>query len=395
MKTLKKFWPAYLPLLFIVLTFCSNSGTTDRDASANKPSPAPIPAVNYPDSLVMIADDSHDNLQVFLFASSKDIPHRDYITLSEALEKNYAVVNETGSVNELSIKNTSNHYIFIHAGDIVKGGRQDRTLSFDVIIPPKADNIPLISFCVEHGRWTQRGTEAVGNFSANTSIISSRDLKVASKMNADQSQVWNKVSEQQVQLNEKITAIKGQSVNVTENASASSLQLTLENKDLEDIRKKYKDKLFSMLEKNNTAIGYAYAINGEVYGMDIYSSKKLFSDLWNKLLDAIIVEAVSKVEKDKTFEKTTENQILSMMEKAAKGEKTSREVNKSTTLIINSVTDAALFTTIDNDLNNWVHKNYISIDTTQINNPGKQIYYNNQINRRNLNNNDIQQIIID
>src|SRR5690349_3695741 len=49
-----------------------------------------------------------------------------YATLSEALEKKLVVIKETGNVQELTIENLSKDLtVFLNAGDIVKGGRQD------------------------------------------------------------------------------------------------------------------------------------------------------------------------------------------------------------------------------------------------------------------------------
>ena len=51
------------------------------------------------------------------------------LTLDEALGNGSVKVVETGEVNELKIENTGGEPVFIQSGDIVKGGRQDRTLT--------------------------------------------------------------------------------------------------------------------------------------------------------------------------------------------------------------------------------------------------------------------------
>lgn len=81
--------------------------------------------------------------------------------LKLALEKKWVEVIETSSVNELELINHSNKTIFISAGDIVKGGKQDRTLVYDVVIAPNAKGEKLASFCVESARWEKRGNEDV------------------------------------------------------------------------------------------------------------------------------------------------------------------------------------------------------------------------------------------
>jgi hypothetical protein len=64
-------------------------------------------------------------------------------------------------VNELIVENLSDEEVYIQSGDIVKGGRQDRTLGYDLIVPKKSGKVKITSFCVEHGRWSARGREAV------------------------------------------------------------------------------------------------------------------------------------------------------------------------------------------------------------------------------------------
>src|SRR5262249_39815878 len=70
---------------------------------------------------------THQNLTVFLVHGKDQIPDKDFLTLQEALEQKKAVVHETGEVSALTIENLSERdVLFVQAGDIVKGGQQDR-----------------------------------------------------------------------------------------------------------------------------------------------------------------------------------------------------------------------------------------------------------------------------
>ena len=77
--------------------------------------------------------------------------------------------SETGNVNSLAIENLGDQAVFVQAGDIVKGGQQDRTLTVSLLLPPKSGRVPIASFCVEHGRWSARGGEDARSFSARRS----------------------------------------------------------------------------------------------------------------------------------------------------------------------------------------------------------------------------------
>ena len=93
-------------------------------------------------------------------------------------------------------------------------------------------------------------------------MLTSRKLKIASKKYNNQSSVWSSVSEQQEKLNSNVSHYTKSDVDVKSTRSASSLELTLDNKDLQQMRAEYKSH-FTNLLKDNT-IGFAYAINGEL-----------------------------------------------------------------------------------------------------------------------------------
>ena len=67
------------------------------------------------------------------------------------------------------MENTGKDEVFVQAGDIVKGGQQDRVLSVDLLLPPRSGAVSIAAFCVEHGRWTARGNEDVRQFSSAAS----------------------------------------------------------------------------------------------------------------------------------------------------------------------------------------------------------------------------------
>src|SRR5216684_8131386 len=121
------------------------------------------------------------NLTVFLVHGKDKIKGQTFITLQEALVQKKVIVRETREVNELSIENLSSEEVYVQSGDIVKGGQQDRMLVVDLILPPRSGKIPISAFCVENGRWSQRGSEQVTTFTSSSNVIAGRDLKLAAK----------------------------------------------------------------------------------------------------------------------------------------------------------------------------------------------------------------------
>ena len=80
---------------------------------------------------------AHENLAVY-FVHGASAAGAVPLTLQEALAKGSVQVIETGHVNELQIENTGAEQVFVQAGDIVKGGKQDRVLTVSFLLPAKS-----------------------------------------------------------------------------------------------------------------------------------------------------------------------------------------------------------------------------------------------------------------
>src|SRR5687768_7742861 len=108
----------------------------------SKPAAAAVPAVR------ISGPYTEGNLSIFFLHGKDQLAGKKILTLDEALKARKVVVHETKNVSELSIENVSDQEVFVQAGDIVKGGQQDRTLALDMLIPPKSGKLPVNSFCV-------------------------------------------------------------------------------------------------------------------------------------------------------------------------------------------------------------------------------------------------------
>ncbi|MDR0870891.1 MAG: O-acetyl-ADP-ribose deacetylase, partial [Planctomycetaceae bacterium] len=152
--------------------------------------------IKNPSNVENSTQNGYKNLSVYLIQGN-DTVRREYVTLEEAMERQLLVIHETGNVGELSADNNSKHYIFIMSGDIVKGGRQDRTIADDTILKPRATKVPLHSFCVEQSRWHQRGHESAAQFASSKEMLSNRQLRRAARSERDQGRVWHEVAKYQ------------------------------------------------------------------------------------------------------------------------------------------------------------------------------------------------------
>src|SRR6266540_1910095 len=155
---------------------CASSTEAQLGGPENK-APEQFAASNY----VVSGPYSHKNLTIFLLHGADQRQDKTPLTLQEAMDRKMVVVHETGDVNNLAVENLSDEEVYVQSGDIVKGGRQDRVLALDLIVPPKSGKIQIASFCVEQGRWSGRGQEEAGQFASSRKALSSKDLKIAAK----------------------------------------------------------------------------------------------------------------------------------------------------------------------------------------------------------------------
>ncbi len=268
----------------------------------------------------------HENLAIY-FIHGPSAPGPVPLTLREAITAGTVTVHETGSVSRLSIENSGDREVFVQAGDIVKGGQQDRVLTISLMVPPRSGRLDIGAYCVEQGRWSQRGKEDVKRFASAEKAIPSKAAKLAMLMptqpreaprqpgaadpaitnlntrapsyitleqrigasdtGSRQSQVWSSVAAAQ----RKLTANLG--APVTAAASASSLQLSLENDKLNAARAAF----IAALEpaaRDNDIVGFVFTVGGKLNSGDMYGSNGLFRKMWSKQLEAAVTEAITE-----------------------------------------------------------------------------------------------------
>jgi hypothetical protein len=296
---------------------------------------------------------THRNLTVFL-VHGKDLTNKTFLTLQEALAQKKVRVYETKDVNELAIRNLSNQDIYVQAGDIVRGGDQDRMISMDFIVPPNSGRMPIAAFCVESGRWSKRGNEENASFGSSENMIATKDLKLAAKREQSQEAVWKNVKAAQDKL----------AVNVVAAAPAmletSSYELSVENAKVKETMEAYIKALSGILQNKSDVIGYVFAINGRVNSADVYASRALFAKLWPKLLKASAVEAVAESNKDAEATPVVSEAVHTFLTDSEKARAEERQVTRRVKVVTREDEKNIFFETQDRAANDgWVHRNYI------------------------------------
>jgi hypothetical protein len=307
---------------------------------------------------------THKNLSIFLLhgkqtdaaAAAARASGQTFLTLAEAITQKKVVVYETKTVNTLMIENLSNEEVFVQSGDIVKGGQQDRMLATDLILPARSGKVSISAFCVEAGRWSRRGTETVTQFHSANERAATKDLKLAAKRTKSQGEVWARVAEAQAKLSANVGAP------VRAEQSASSLQLTLENEKVRATADEYVKALSGIVAKHPDAIGYAFAINGQVNSADVYASPALFRKLWPGLLKASAVEAVAEMKAGKpSAPEVRADNVRSFIEESESGAADDKDVNPRVQLRTRETESNIVFETRDRARKSaWVHRSYIN-----------------------------------
>jgi ARG/rhodanese/phosphatase superfamily protein len=389
MKRKRKILIEGIALLALAFCFACAPSTEAQLGGPENKAPEQFTASNY----VVSGPYSHKNLTIFLLHGADQRQDKTPLTLQEAMDRKMVVVHETGDVNNLAVENLSDEEVYVQSGDIVKGGRQDRVLALDLIVPPKSGKIQIASFCVEHGRWSGRGQEEAGQFGSSRKALNSKELKIAAKHSASQSEVWDKVAQSQAKLSAGVVAadaapavagppppprgqvaagasvgtapanadVQRHDFSVASSLSSSSLQLSLENENLKQVVDDYVKKLSPIIEGKNDVIGYVFAINGQINSADVYSSSSLFKKLWPKLIESSSTEAVGEFEKGKTYGQPQADAVKAFLVDSESGKADEKELTSRVTSVKRETEKNLFFETRDRGRSKtWVHRNYLA-----------------------------------
>ncbi|TAL70649.1 MAG: hypothetical protein EPN82_01625 [Bacteroidetes bacterium] len=197
----------------------------------------------------------------------------------------------TGQVNTLVIENLSQDTVYLMAGDVVKGGKQDRIVGKDMLILPGSKDIDLGVFCVEKGRWHVTG-DSSNEFKGYFNVVSN-SIRGSVQKEANQSKVWSKVDE--------ITAQnKAGSTTSTYTALEKSEEFTKAN---DEYIKFFENKF----DDSKGVVGFVAVTGDSVLGTDIFCNPELFRKQYKFLIHSYITDAISfgkevKINNEKVIE---------------------------------------------------------------------------------------------
>jgi hypothetical protein len=275
------------------------------------------------------------NLTIFPIVVAKSHNTEEFLTLDEGLRSGEVVVTESGNVsplvrprgtrpewregsggagaqvNRLVLVNNSKRPLILLAGEIVTGGKQDRVIGKDRLVPAESDPIDLSVFCVEPGRWT--ATKA--NFGGFATAMAQPAVRGRAMADKDQAKVWQEVGKSR----EAIVAEAGPAT-PRALAGTSSYARVMDNQEVkekvnsvaEPIQRNYASLIKQLRDRN--AVGVVVAVNGEIIWADVFASADLLAKYWPKLVRSYAAEAIATRAKGQEVRVKAAQEFLDQME---------------------------------------------------------------------------------
>jgi len=255
---------------------------------------------------------SHGNLTIFPVVTSITHDTSGFITLDEGIRTGEVVVTEGGrtgglirgshhripvygpQVNSLVLVNNSKRPLILLAGEIVTGGKQDRVVAKDRVIPAESDPVDLGVFCVEPGRWTETSVQ----FSTMKSQMAQPSVRSKAMIAKDQQQVWNSVGE----ANGAIMGAIGGSAGAAPGPPPPAPSSYAKTFDDERVRKAIADQAAPVEQsysssirqlRDQHAVGIVVAVGGRLIWADLFASTALLEKYWPKLVRSYAAEAIT------------------------------------------------------------------------------------------------------
>ncbi|HZW96252.1 MAG TPA: DUF6569 family protein [Candidatus Eremiobacteraceae bacterium] len=270
----------------------------------------------------------HGGLTVFPVVAPRSYPTGEFLTLDEGLRSGEVVVTEYGNVrgllrrhntpalqhdtaevNRLVLINNSKRPLLLLAGEIVAGGKQDRVIGKDRIVPAESDPVDLSVFCVEPGRWVASsehfGASGTTYASGSTggaggavggTLMAQPSVRAKAMADKDQNQVWAEVRKQQQSISEEVAVSAPSAAGAL--TSTTSYARVMENKDVkekvDEVAKPIEQNYQSLIQqlRDRKAVGVVVAVNGRIIWSDIFASTELLEKYWPKLVRSYASEAV-------------------------------------------------------------------------------------------------------
>jgi hypothetical protein len=218
------------------------------------------------------------NISIVPVTTKKIGDFQSYTLLEQGIAKKTLRVRELAGnnteaqVEHVEVLNRGEDPVYLLGGEMILGGKQDRIIGADTVIPATGKWVKVGVFCVEQGRWRGQNMKFEGGGAmADVSIR-------RAAMQGSQSEVWNEVAKKNV-------------LHGTQ-SSTQTYRRTIQNAKVRKKIKPYIRQLRAQLPRDERLAGLVFGINGTIHVADIFGNPVLFADLSDKLLSAYVLEAL-------------------------------------------------------------------------------------------------------
>jgi hypothetical protein len=226
---------------------------------------------------------TYGNLRIYMLRANETLRNEyksigNHTSLQEALKAKKIKVTELGdgTVNTLEIENISKDTIMILAGEVVTGGKQDRVIGQDVMLPPKSGKVQVSVFCVEHGRWTPQNS----GYQFNGTIgVATGQVRRKAVVDKNQGKVWEEVAD---------------ATKKNKSQTSSGTYAALQNSDAlnTEVAKYMKHYEKLMLEDSNY-IGFVAVTGDTIISADLFATNQMFRKQSPQLIKSAAVDAIT------------------------------------------------------------------------------------------------------
>jgi len=135
---------------------------------------------------------AHGLLQVFWLHGAPAALPFPIATLDEARGRGDLVISERGEATlpTLVVDNRGKVHVLLLAGEILLGGKQNRVVNEDILLPPLSGPVDIGVYCVEQGRWSGSG----GTFDARGTFAAPK-VRARAAERSGQQRVWAEVDQ--------------------------------------------------------------------------------------------------------------------------------------------------------------------------------------------------------
>jgi hypothetical protein len=252
--------------------------------------------------LHVLAPITHGNLTIFPVVGGVDYDTSHLLTLDEGVGAGSVIVTEAGTlqglirggspirhagaeVNRLVLINNSDRPLLLLAGEVVTGGKQDRVIGADRLVPAKSGPIDLSVFCVEPGRWVAQSDR----FGSMSSLMAQPSVRVPAMADRNQQSVWAGVADSRAAMMAAAPSPAHHAPNTT--SYAKTMQTPESQEKLKTLTADY-DGMLRELRKAG-AKGVVVAINGKIMWADLFASSDLLEKYWQKLIRSYAAESLT------------------------------------------------------------------------------------------------------